>query len=226
MSAQQPEPARDWEQRDVAAAGKTAVIRTGPSGLLLGTSSTGGNVTIRLFRTRPTRVLANVPDYVKWTLAFRAATLGAHLSILTDQPRAWASLTDVIRGCGGTVDVLDDATKVPGQGRAYRPSLVIDDLAKEDGSRMSLGAWQAVLIIADVSAPAALHALRTCDLSLVSPCDARAAENLRRGYGLNASQQRQLNNLATSEVVVAMPRRVMRVALPPTPTEYRLLFGG
>lgn len=212
-------------EQNAATAAKTGVMHTGPSGLLLGPSN-NGDVTIRLFRPRPTRLLVSVPDYVKWTLAYRAITLGAHLTILTGQPRSWAALGEVIKGSGGTVDIVDQVGKLPGQGRAFRPSLIIDDLAAGDGVRMPLGPWQAVLMIGDVSASATLHALRTCDMTLVSPCDAKAAENLRRGYGLNAAQQRLLNNLAANEVVVAMPRHAARVTMPPTPTEYRLLFGG
>lgn len=212
-------------QQNEATAARTGVMHTGPSGLLLGPSNSG-DVTIRLFRPRPTRVLASVPDYVKWTLAYRSISLGAHLTILTGQPRAWAALTEAIRGSGGTVDLVGQADQAPGQGRAFRPSLIIDDLAAGDGVRMPLGPWQGVLVIGDASASSSMHALRSCDMTLVSPCDAKAADNLRRGYGLNAAQQRLLNNLAANEVIVAMPRHAARVTMPPTPTEYRLLFGG
>lgn len=205
---------------------QATVVRTGPSGLLLGAASDGRPTTIRLFRPEPTRVLVSTRDYIKWILIFRAVTIGAHVTILTGTPRAWSLLVDLVRHSGGTVEIVADASAVPGQGRPYRPSLIVDDLANSDGVRMPLGAWQSVLVLNDASSSAAIHALRACDLTLVSPCDARTSENLRRGYALNPQQLRQLNNLAENELVVAMPRRVSRVLMPPTPLEYQLLFRG
>lgn len=217
----------NWEAPGTGAvAERTAMVRTGPSGLLIGSSNDGRPVTIRLFRPEPTRVLVSTRDYQKWILICRAVTIGAHVTIVTATPRSWSLLVDLVRGWGGTVDVVDDPAKAPGQGRPYRPSLVVDDLAQSDGVRMSMGAWQAVLILNDAASAAAIHTLRACDLTLVSPCDARTAENLRRGYALTPQQVRQLNNLAENELVVAMPRRVSRVTMPPTPLEYQLLFRG
>ena len=217
-----------WEIPGPATASvdRREVVRTGPSGLLLGPTSEGRPVTVRIFRPEPTRVLVSTRDYMKWILIFRAVTIGAHVTIITATPRAWASLVQVIRSSGGTVEVTDQVNAVPGQGRPYRPSLIIDDLAASDGVRMSLGAWQAVLVMNDASANAAIHALRACDLTLVSPADSRVAENLRRGYALTQQQLRQLNNLAENELVVAMPRRASRVIMPPTQIEYQVLFRG
>lgn len=218
-----------WEAPTVAGASVAVnhqVVRTGPSGLLLGATREQRPITIRLFRPEPTRALVSTRDYMKWILVFRAVTIGAHVTIITATPRAWASLVDVLRASGGTVQVTQEAAAVPGAGRPYRPSLVIDDLAASDGVRMSLGAWQAVLVMNDAGAGSAIHTLRACDLTLVSPADARVVENLRRGYALNQQQLRQLNNLAENELVVAMPRRVSRVVMPPTPVEYQLLFRG
>ncbi|GAA2180600.1 hypothetical protein GCM10009785_12100 [Brooklawnia cerclae] len=213
-----------WEPPGASVVERREFVRTGPSGLLIGPTGDGHPITVRIFRPEPTRVLVSTRDYMKWVLVFRAVTLGAHVTVVTSTPRVWESLVRVIQGCGGTIDVLPDARSVPGQGRPYRPSLVVDDLAQSDGIRMSLGAWQAVLVLNDAASGTAIHALRSCDLALVSPCDARVAENLRRGYVLTAQQLRQVNNLAENEVVVAMPRRVSRVLMPPTPTEYELLF--
>lgn len=215
-----------WEAPGVDVQRVTTAIRTGPSGLLLGPGEDGQPITIRLFRPEPTRVLASMRDYMTWILIFRAVTIGAHITIITATPRSWSLLVELVRSCGGTVDLLSKADSVPGQGRAYRPSLIVDDLAASDGVRMSLGAWQSVLVLNDASASSAIHTLRACDLALVSPCDARTVENLRRGYALTPKHLRQLNNLAENELVVAMPRRVSRVLMPPTPIEYQLLFKG
>ncbi len=215
-----------WEIPGGATIERRAVVRTGPSGLLLGQTGDGRPVTVRIFRPDPTRVLVSTRDYMKWILVFRAVTIGAHATILTATPRSWASLAQVVEASGGTVEIADQIGQIPGQGRPYRPSLIVDDLAASDGVRMSLGAWQAVLIMNDASASAAIHTLRACDLTFVSPADSRASENLRRGYALNQQQLRQLNNLAENELVVAMPRRLTRVIMPPTQIEYEMLFRG
>jgi hypothetical protein len=200
------------------------VVRTGPSGLLLGHGRTGP-ITIRLFRPVPTRLLLAVPEYVTWLLAFRCISLGAHLSIVATERRRWQGLADTVTSCGGTAEFSPPGGVLPGQGRPYRPSLIIDDAAHFDGSQVPLGRFQAVMVTEDASSSGAIHALRSCDMALVSPCDARTTENLRRAYVLTQRQLRLCQNLEANEVVLAMPRRLVRLSIPPTPTEYTLLFG-
>ncbi len=201
-----------------------AVVRTGPSGLLLGHGRSGA-ITIRLFRPVPTRLLLAVPEYVTWLLAFRCISLGAHLSILANETRRWQGLADAVQGCGGTSEFLSAGAVVPGQGRPYRPSLIIDDASYFDGAQVPLGRFQAVMLTEDASASGAIHALRSCDMALVSPCDPKTTENLRRAYMLSPRQLRLCADLQQNEVVLAMPRRLVRLSIPPTPTEYKLLFG-
>lgn len=207
-----PEPQRD------------AVVRTGPSGLLLGHGRTGP-ITIRLFRQAPTRLLLAVPEYVTWLLAFRCISLGAHLSIVASERRRWQGLADAVQRCGGTSEFVGAGAALPGQGRPYRPSLVIDDASYFDGAQVALGRFQAVMTTEDAGASGAIHALRSCDMALVSPCDSKTTENLRRAYMLNPRQLRLCADLQANEVVLAMPRRLVRLSIPPTPTEYDLLFG-
>ena len=201
-----------------------SVVRTGPSGLLLGHGQ-AGPITIRLFRPVPTRLLLAVPEYASWLLAFRCISLGAHLSILTGDRRRWRGLVNTVESCGGTAEFLESGGPRPGQGRPYRPSLIIDDSGQSDAGQLALGAWQAVMVIEDAAASGAIHSLRSCDLALAAPCDSRVTENLRRAYALNQRHLRLTNNLESHEVVLAMPRRVVRASVPPTPTEYQLLFG-
>ena len=102
-------------------------VRTGPSGMVIGIGQ-AGPVTLRLFRLQPTRIFMSTPEYVTWLLAFRAMCLGAHLSVIVEDHRKWLSLADTIRACGGTIDLLRGPENLPGQGRPYRPSLVIDGM--------------------------------------------------------------------------------------------------
>lgn len=201
-----------------------AMVRTGPSGLLVGAGHHGA-VSIRLFRPRPTRVLLTVGEYVSWLLAFRCISLGAHLSIIARDRRRWQGLADAVQGCGGTVDILSERIVLPTQGRPYRPSLIIDDEATFDGLGQPLGAWQALLLLDDAGAGGAIHQLRRCDMAIVSPCESRVTENLRRAYALTPRQIKLAANLNSNEAILAMPRRVLRVAIPPTQTEYAVLFG-
>lgn len=196
------------------------------SGLVIGLGRSGAPVTLQLFRPTPTRVLTDVRDYMTWVVVFRSVALGAHVTILTADPRAWAGLVRAVQQCGGTIEVSTDPAVIPGEGRPYRPCLVVDDLADTDGTRISLGPWQSVLVIVDAAAGSAVHALRACDLALVAPCEGRAAENLRRALALNPQMLRHGAHLAENELVVAMPRRLERVSMPPTTIEYQMLFSS
>lgn len=213
-----------WQLPTAAESGKSAVVRTGPSGLLLGRSGRG-DVAIRLFRPQGSRVLIDLPDYAKWLIAFRAMCLGAHISVVSEDHRPWRTLADVITQQGGTIDLLRKAEKVPGAGRPYRPSLVIDDAASFDGTQAAVGAWQAIAVVESIKAASAVHALRNCDMALLGQIEQKGQDNLRRAYLLNQSQLRQTANLGQSTVVLAMPRKVVRLDCPPSPTEYRTLFG-
>lgn len=213
-----------WELPPAEATGKVAVVRTGPSGLLLGKSGRGAEVAIRLFRSQGTRLLLDVPDYAKWLVAFRAACLGAHLTIISEDHRNWRSLARVVGECGGTVDLLRTPDGVPGAGRPYRPSLVIDDAASFNSNQFSPGPWQAVAVVESVSAGSSVHSLRNSDMALIGQADSKAMDNLKRAYVLNTQQLKLFENLGNA-VVLTMARRAVRVDFPPTKTEYRLLFN-
>ncbi len=201
-----------------------SVVSTGPSGLLLGRGP-GGAVALRLFRREPTRVYLAVPDYMQWLLAFRAMCIGAHLTILSTSARRWLALADTVRACGGTIDILSDVENVPGQGRPFRPSLVVDAMDAIQPTHR-LGAWQAVARVGDPTSSSAVGELRNSDVAIVSPVDAKVSEHLRRAFALPSSQVKGVLDLDDSEVVLASARRLARVAMPPSPMEYRMLFGG
>ena len=206
------------QMRDAA----TSMMSSGPSGLLLGRGH-GGPVTVRLFRPDPTRVFLSAPEWVKWLLTFRAVCLGAHVSVISGDHRPWLGLTDSIRACGGTIDLLRSAEDLPGQGRVYRPSLVID----EEGAvtpQMRLGAWQALVTASGPTAEAPVSDMRNSDMSIVASVEGRTSDNLRRAYALSATQMKQAASLGNSDVVCASVRRLVKVAMPPSPTEYRVLF--
>src|SRR5699024_9281919 len=115
--------------------------------LLLGRGP-GGPVALRLFRPQPTRLYLAVPDYIRWLVAFRAMCLGAHLSVIPGDHRDWLALADTVRACGGTIDLLRTTEKVPGQGRPFRPNLIIDEVGAIQPTHR-LGAWQAVARVSD-----------------------------------------------------------------------------
>lgn len=202
-----------------------AVIRTGPSGVLLGRGQTGP-VSVRLFAPRPTKVFVAAPEYLTWLLTFRCISMGAHLSIVTSDPRRWQGLVDTVVRCGGTADVVGRDRLLPSSGRPYRPSLIVDDAGVFERLQGTLGAWQSVFTLGNAAASGAVFALRNCDMALVSPADSRVQDNLRRAYSLTQRQLKRISNLASNEVALAASRRLLRLPVPPTPLEYRLLFGG
>lgn len=201
-----------------------SVVHTGPAGLLLGRGP-GGPVALRLFRGEPTRLYLAVPEYMRWLIAFRAMCLGAHLTVLAADHREWLALADTVRACGGTIDLLRDTENVPGQGRPFRPSLIIDDMEAIQPTHQ-LGAWQAVAKIGDPTSSKAVGELRNSDVAVVTPVDGKTSENLRRAYALPASQVKGASDLGETEVALASARRFARVVVPPSPMEYRMLFGS
>ena len=199
-------------------------ISSGPSGLLLGTGP-GGPVTMRLFRPTPTRLYLAAPEYLMWLLAFRAMCVGAHLSVIAADHRRWLVLADTVRACGGTIDLLRGPDNLPGQGRLFQPSLIIDETGTV-GTSARLGAWQALAMVGDPAPSKAIGDLRACEIAMIAPLEGKSAEHLRRAYALSAGQVKAVTDLGSSEVILASIRRVTRVQVPPSPTEHRMLFGG
>lgn len=211
------------QPRDRSVAHAQSTMSSGPSGLVLGRGQ-GGPVTLRLFRPDPTRALVSAPQWVTWLITFRAVCLGAHVSVISGDHRPWLGLADTIRACGGTIDLLRTADDVPGRGRPYRPSLVVD----EQGAmtpQMRLGAWQALVTVSRPGAETSASEMRNSDLSIVAPVEGRTAENLRRAYALSPQQMKLAGDMGDSDVVCAGVRRLARVNAPPSPAEYRMLFG-
>lgn len=205
-------------------ANSTSLMRTGTSGLVVGRGP-AGPVTVRLFRSDPTRVFLAAPDYVEWLVAFRAMCLGAHLSIITEDHRPWLTFVDTVRGCGGTIDLLRGTDNVPGRGRPYRPSLVIDRMGAVT-QQQRLGAWQAVVSVASGNAGKSVSDMRNSDLSMIADLSGRTGENLRRAYALTPNQVASAQTGTEGDLVLAGLRRIMKVSLMPSPTEHRILFGG
>ncbi len=199
-------------------------VSTGPSGLMLG-AGTHGPVAIRLFRRTGTRLALAVPEYVTWLLAYRCISLGAHLSIHAQDPRRWAGLLDAVRVGGGTAELLGPQDQTPTAGRPYRPSVVIDDSSHYDGVQVPIGPWQAQLITTDVSTSSSVFTLRSSEMALVAPMNDKTAANLGRAYALTTRQLRSCQDLMANEVVLAMPRRAVKIAVPPTKLEYQQLFA-
>ena len=183
----------------------------GPSGLVLG-QGPRGPVTIRLFRPRGTRVVLGAPEYVSWLVVYRAAALGAHISI-TGDTEPWRSLVDRLRHAGVTVD---HGPQVPDSGFPYRPSLVLGEQPPQ------LGPWQAHIGLG--SPEESLATFRAADLALVTPGEDGAA-NLRRAFFLTGGQMRAASALSENQVAAVSAHRLVRVTVRPAPLEYRALFG-
>lgn len=200
--------------------GKHAVLRTGPSGLSFGRSSRAP-IHLRLFRDRGTKVFLNPPEYVTWLLATRCVAMGCHLSIFSGDQGRWRRLSETLTRAGATVDVVDQAAKLPGRGRPFRPSLVIDDSAT---GGLDPGPWQVVAARHDPASSAAVGELRGSDLALLGQLEGKALDQVRRAYALNQAQSRLATSLGASEYLLASPRRAIKVALQPGRAEYQLLF--
>ena len=70
------------------------------------------------------------------------------------------------------------------------------------------------------------HVAWSVDMTLVNSGDQRVVDNLRRAYFLSPRQVKACQLLADDEVMLVMPRRVVKLSVRPTPREFQLLFGG
>lgn len=201
----------------------TATLSSGFGGLLFGDGA-AGPVTVRLFRPEPTRVFLAAPDYVRWLVAFRAMCLGAHLSILAEDQRTWLTLADAVRASGGTIDLLREPDNIPGKGRPFRPSLIVDEIGAITQQRR-LGAWQALVNVASGEAGKSVSDMRNSDLSVIAPLKGKTGENLRRAYALTPNQISSSATQDEGDLALASLRRIMKVAMLPSPTEHRVLFS-
>ena len=205
-------------------ASPSSLVRTGISGMVLG-AGPAGPVTARIFRPEGTRVFLAADEYVEWLVAFRAMCLGAHLSVITEDHRPWLSFVDVVRSCGGTIDMLSSHANIPGQGRPYRPSLIIDSMGALT-QQHPLGGWQALVSVASAEANKSVSDMRNSHLSIIADLSGKTGENLRRAYALTPNQINASQTRESSDVVLAGLRRIMKISVMPSPTEHRLLFAG
>lgn len=213
--------ASDWTMP--AKAIDAATVTSGPAGVVIG-HHRGQPISLSLFNLRPVRMALAVHDEHRLLLILRAAALGAHVSLITDEPGRWRAAVEPIVADGGTVDLVTSATRVPGAGRAYRPSLIINDSANFDVYKQ-LGSWQGLINVVDVRTDRADAVLRSGQLSMVSVYDDRGLERLKRAYALSSRQLRLAENLDRTDVLLATARRLVRCAMVPTATEHGMLGG-
>lgn len=183
----------------------------GPSGLVLGTGPRG-QVAMRIFRPKGTRLALGAPEYVSWLVAYRAGALGAHLTVLGDAG-PWGPLLERLGQAGISVEA---SRRAPDQGYPYRPSLILGDPPPH------VGPWQAHVGL--VSPDDAAGRFRSADLALVTPDDEMAG-HLRRAFHLTGGQLRAAAALSENQVAFTTDHRLVRVTVRPGPLEYRALFG-
>lgn len=205
----------------------TPAVRLAPGGLLLGIRA-DRPVLLRPFAMRGTSVFLDAEEYVSWLLSFRAVGLGAQVTVITDEPHRWEVLAARIAAAGGVADVVRPGHALPPRGLPYRPSLVLADQPTDEPP--APGPWQSLWLLAPLAADTSVSRLRGCSAAVLSPPaqggDLSLFDPLRRAYQLTASQLRAGQSVASGDVLVAMPRQLVRVPVRPSELEYAHLFDA
>ncbi|KQS73747.1 hypothetical protein ASG41_03915 [Modestobacter sp. Leaf380] len=199
-------------------------LRTGGSGVVLGTAPDGGTASIALFRPEPTTAVAVGGLPLAQLLAFRALAVGAQVSVETRRPAAWQTFANLSPGATGSI-VLTPHADDDANGSVHTPRLlVVDAQSAASAEPRRVGRWSTVVTAHDQLSSWSAPLLGTCDLSLLlspSLAEARLAAS-----ALNLPDAaRQLAGHPATTVVVAHRGGWRTVEVAPTDVE-RWLIGG
>lgn len=205
-----PRVARHAVRRGELAA---ASVTLPPAGLVLGAGEDGALV-VRLFRSEPLRVGVVSAGQLAQLIAYRAVAVGAHVTVVTDDPQAWGRLVGAVPRGPAWLTVLPGGARVNAIGSVVRPSLVVDATQDQRAlPRWEQGRWQTFMSVlpelpgleasgaelaggesaaretAGTRETAVIReaagALRSYDLLITQRLEDRAADAVRLAFGLS-----------------------------------------
>jgi len=199
-------------------------LRTGGSGVVLGTAPDGSTAGIALFRPEPTTAVAIGGLALAQLLAFRALAVGAQVLVETHRPAAWQTFVALSPGASGSTTLTPHADDDV-NGSVHTPRLlVVDAQSAASAEPRRVGRWSTVLTAHDQLSSWNAPLLGTSDLSLLlapTTTEARLAAS-----ALNLPDAaRQLAGHPGTTVVVAHRGGWRTVQVSPTDVE-RWLVGS
>lgn len=191
-----------------------------PGGLFLGNDHQRSPVTLRLFRSRPTRVVLIDQGWIDRILIFRALALGARVVIHTAAAEQWANFGASVTGRPDRLLAAAPDRPVEVPASITQPVLYVTEGQRAELPR--LGPWEAQVTVAqqfgDYVAQTALEA----DLLIMrrlSPHETAFAASLLR---TTAIENAALQTVPADGVVLFGPGTRRYVKVVPTPAERRL----
>lgn len=194
-------------------------------GLVIGTSTSRGEIMIELIRAVPTRATLLCADpWLARLICVRVAGMGANTVIATDRAAAWQYFVNVIGGQKPIAAVRTDhgdALPAPSVGS---PLVVIEDTrdVPPDTYAPRL-AWQSTIHVRGGLGERSRTLVDASHVVLVCRLGTDAATAVSTVVGLGDNGPRAVSALGEHEVLLIADRRAHRVTVTPTPTELRML---
>jgi type VII secretion protein EccE len=216
-----------YSGHSVTAAGlDTMALPVSGSGLVLGVNRHGEPVSVRLFRSEPTKAMLVGDLRAAQLVTMRALALGAQVVVQTARPYAWEPFVRGVSAPGSVVDLGPPGRPAPTlavPGAPLRPQLVVLDAGPVPGEApVPVAPWRTVLVIRDELTPVDQDALGRVDLAVLSPMPAEQAMIASAALGLGAAGE-WLTRIAGEMVGVVNRRTVRWALLSPTALERQLI---
>ncbi|GFJ88737.1 hypothetical protein [Phytohabitans rumicis] len=138
------------------------------TGLILGADRQQKPVSVRFFRSEPTRIGLVGGAWAGQLVAFRALALGARVAVITADPRTWHGFGERATGRGDRVAVFPVEQPLALAATAQQPVLVIYDLGLAGpNAPQSLGPWQTQLTVLRQLDQTGVPSIQDCDLVML-----------------------------------------------------------
>lgn len=194
-------------------------------GMVLGTTSSRGEIIVDLIRAAPTRVTLLCNDaWLVRLLTVRVAGMGSTAVVATDRPTAWEYFVNAIGGQKPIATVRTDHTQPLPAPSVGAPLVVIEDARDVPPETYAPRvAWQTTVHVRANVNERSRPLLDSSHIVLVCRLGEDAAGAVSAGLGLGDAGEQTVLGLGDHEVLVIAERRAHRVTVTPTPTERRMI---
>ena len=132
-----------WHSISRSTLTRISVAPSAGAGLILGRDRQHTAVPLRLFTPEPVRVALVGGVWAAQLLIFRAFSLGARVTVVTTEPRAWAGFGERATGQYNRLRVLSGDQGAAMPGTAQMPTLTVYDLGMTGpAGTVALGPWR------------------------------------------------------------------------------------
>ncbi|MDX6496282.1 MAG: hypothetical protein QOE17_2268 [Gaiellales bacterium] len=194
-------------------------------GMVLGTTSSRGEIMIDVIRAVPTRITLLCADpWLARLLIVRVAGMGSNAVIATDRATAWEYFVNVIGGQKPLATVRTDHASALPAPSVGTPLVVVEDARDVPPETYAPRlAWQTTIHVRAGVNERSRTLFDASHVVLVCRLGADAATAVSSSLGLGDNGPSTVAALADHEVLVIADRRAHRVSVTPTPTERRMI---